>query len=261
MQKRSSDGRLPMFPAVACSCAGVHINRHSFAIAEVIGCRGDRRMRPCRGFGGPREVQTHSRQSLVRSLVAAPRLRPTGERTECRFRTDRRPGNHRRLEGRIDHPARSARDPLRRTQDAHRWRRERRGLLLLRRRQAHLPVDPRALRLRSDLHHESRRLRPAAGLHRHRADHLRLLLPRGRLDRLRLDPRGRRRLSADSRSQPRLCLAHLSATTISISHGRTGARSRSSPTTPATTPRRRSPPPAIGSSSPPCATATSRSTP
>ena len=143
---------------------------------------------------------------------------------------------------------------------AHLRRRERRGLLLVRRPADHLPVDPRRGALRPDLHDESGRLRPADGEHERRAHHVRLLLSGRRVDHLRVDAPGRRRMPAPAELPDGLRVGHLRQ----LRHlPREPGRQRPDPvepTSPATTPRRRSGRTAAWSS-PACATATWRSTP
>ena len=72
------------------------------------------------------------------------------------------------------------------------WRPERGGLLVSRRQAPDLSDHASALRLRSDLHHERRRHRPAPGIHRQGPHHLRLFPAGQQAHRLRFDAPGRR---------------------------------------------------------------------
>ena len=102
------------------------------------------------------------------------------------------------------------RAPPRRHPPAHFRRRERRGLLVPRRPQGHLPVEPARNQVRPGIHHGSDDRRLDADLGRQGPHDLRLLpLPAGRPHHLFVDGRRRRRLPAPGRPVARLRLARL----------------------------------------------------
>ena len=136
----------------------------------------------------------------------APRPRPRSLRREppdARARA----GRPRREPIGLARPA--GRAPPRERPPALLRRGERRGLLVLRRQAAHLPVHAGRRPLRPAVRDERGRLRRPPGLEREGADHLRVLLPGRGADPLRLDPRGGRRLPAPARHEPGLRLAAL----------------------------------------------------
>ena len=104
--------------------------------------------------------------------------------------------------------------------------RERRGLLVGRREEAHLPVDEASPSLRPDLRRRRRLAgRAASRLDRQGTDDLRVLLPGRRADPLLLDPPRRTRLSPVTRHVARLRLGRSIATTTSSARGPTGRTS------------------------------------
>src|SRR5262245_62037741 len=78
-----------------------------------------------------------------------------------------------------DATAASTGDPPSQYPPAHVWRRERGGVLFLRRHADHLSVDETTVQVRSDFHDEHRRLLRENGQHGKRPDDVRLL-PAGR---------------------------------------------------------------------------------
>src|SRR2546428_13983099 len=71
---------------------------------------------------------------------------------------------------------------------AHAWWAECRGLLVARRQTPDLHDNSSAVRVRSDLHHERRRIEPAPGVHREGPHDVSLLPGRQQAHHLRLHP-------------------------------------------------------------------------